>query len=372
MQSIVKRMGGGRSRRVRSTWRTPLLAPLLMAAMAARLSSDAWYSTDTSPNPDRSLVEATRAFIATLGNEQKAAAMYEFADPVRSNWSSLPVGITDFDRNGVRVGDLDDEQTAALVDFLSVALSHHGYALITGIVGAERQLSASNRAPLLGWSPKNYWIAFFGRPSDDHVWGWQFGGHHLTLNVTVAEGRSYMSPIFLGVAPAFYTEDGPTIAPLDSHVRAGLSLFNSLDPDTQELAIFDNRPEEVSTGSGQDGPIPAPEGAPVSDWSQSQQQSLLDTIALWVGMVDRASSQARLAEIRAGLHDTYFAWNGGRDGQGPVHYRIQGPTLIIELASQAPISRGGHYHSLYRDLTNEYGSKADVVAASSVGGLGHN
>jgi len=297
--------------------------------------------------------------------------MYEFADPVRSNWSSLPVGMTDFDLNGVRVGDLDDEQTVALVDFLSVALSHHGYALIAGIVGAERQLSASTRAPLVGWSPENYWIAFFGQPSGDHVWGWQFGGHHLTLNVTVADGRSYMSPTFLGVAPSSYTEDGPAIAPLDSHVRAGLSLFNSLDQDTQELAFVDNRPE-VSTGAGQDGLIPAPEGAPVSAWSDTQQQSMLDTIALWVGMVDPASSQARLAEIRAGLHDTYFAWNGGRDSQGPVYYRIQGPTLIIELASQAPISRGGHYHSLYRDLTNGYGSKADVVAASSVGGLIHN
>ncbi|MYC85819.1 MAG: DUF3500 domain-containing protein [Acidimicrobiia bacterium] len=351
MQSIVKRMGGGRSREVRSTWRTPLLASLLMAALAARSSSGAWYSTDTSPSTDRSPVEATRAFIATLRNEQKAAAMYEFADPVRSNWSSLPVGMTDFDLNGVRVGDLDDEQTVALVDFLSVALSHHGYALIAGIVGAERQLSASIRAPLVGWSPENYWIAFFGQPSGDHVWGWQFGGHHLALNVTVADGRSYMSPTFLGVAPSSYTEDGPAIAPLDSHVRAGLSLFNSLDQDTQELAFVDNRPE-VSTGAGQDGLIPAPEGAPVSAWSDTQQQSLLDTIALWVGMVDPASSQARLAEIRAGLHDTYFAWNGGPDSQGPVYYRIQGPTLIIELASQAPISQGGHYHSLYRDLTN--------------------
>ena len=357
-------MGRGRSRRVCAIWRTPLLAPLLMAALAARASSEEWYSTDASPNTARSLVEATRAFIATLGNEQKAAALYEFADPVRSNWSSLPIGLTDFDLNGVRVGDLGDEQTAALVDFLSVALSRHGYALTMGIFGAERQLSTTSRALLRGWNPENYWIAFFGRPSDDHVWGWQFGGHHLTLNVTVADGRSYMSPTFLGVAPSSYTENGATIAPLDAHVRAGLALFNSLDQDTQELAFVDNRPE-VSTGAAQDGLIPAPEGAPVSAWSETQQQSLLDTIALWVGMVDRASSQARLAEIRAGLHDTYFAWNGRPDGQGPVYYRIHGPTLIIELASQVPISRGGHYHSIYRDLTNEYGSNASSPPRSN-------
>ena len=74
-------------------------------------------------------------------------------------------------------------------------------------------------------------------------------------------------------------------------------------------------------------------------------------------MLDEASSQARLAEISVDLEDTYFAWNGDAGGQGSIYYRIQGPTLIIELSSQGAVGGGGHYHSIYRDPTNEYGSR---------------
>ena len=44
------------------------------------------------------------------------------------------------------------------------------------------------------------------------------------------------------------------------------------------------------------------------------------------------------------------------DTEGEVYYRIQGPTLIIEFSSDGEdVDEGGHYHSIYRDPTNEYG-----------------
>ena len=66
-----------------------------------------------------------------------------------------------------------------------------------------------------------------------------------------------------------------------------------------------------------------------------------------------------MAEIAADLAETYFVWHGDVDASQPFYYRIQGPTLIIEFATQS--SRGGeraHYHSIYRDPTNEYGAAA--------------
>ena len=333
-----------------------LIAAVVIAVLVMRSASDAWYSTAQPAAPGASVVEAADAFIATLDDEQMSAAMYDFADPVRSNWSNLPAGVLDFDRNGVRVGDLDDEQTTALVTFLSAALSERGYAVTIGIVGADRELSDSVQAFFLKWSSENYWLAFFGEPSESEIWGWQFGGHHLALNVTVADGRSYMSPTFLGVEPSSYMDEaGSTVSPLDTYIEAGLALFNSLDADTRRLATVTTRPEEVWAGAGKDGFIPALEGAPVSGWSESHRQSLLDTVALWLGVLDDASSQARLAEIGADLDGTYFAWKG--DANGSIYYRIQGPTLIIELSSQGAVGGGGHYHSIYRDPTNEYGGK---------------
>ena len=238
-----------------------LIVAAVTAVLVMRSASNAWYSTAQPTNPGASVVEAANAFIDALDDEQRSAAVYDFADPVRSNWSNLPVGVLDFDRNGLRVGDLDDEQTAALMHFLSAALSERGYAVTIGIVGADRELSDSIQAIFLKWSSENYWLAFFGEPSEYEVWGWQFGGHHLALNVTVADGRSYMSPTFLGVEPSSYTnEDGSTVSPLDPYIEAGLALFNSLDADTRRLATVATRPEEVWAGAGKDGFIPALEG----------------------------------------------------------------------------------------------------------------
>ena len=82
-------------------------------------------------------------------------------------------------------------------------------------------------------------------------------------------------------------------------------------------------------------------------------------------MSDRiaASAQARLAEITAELPDTHFAWHGNTDGNGRIYYRIQGATLIIEFSTQGNLGGdGGHYHSIYRDPTNEYGTAATNAA----------
>ena len=112
------------------------------------------------------------------------------------------------------------------------------------------------------------------------------------------------------------------------------------------------------------GPAPARtarfhplEGTQVADWSAAQQQLLLDTVTLWVGLLDAPSSQARLAEIHTDLASTHFAWFGPVDGGGSVYYRIQGPNLILEFGIQGNLgSEAGHYHSVYRNPSNEYGT----------------
>ena len=65
-----------------------------------------------------------------------------------------------------------------------------------------------------------------------------------------------------------------------------------------------------------------------------------------------------MAELRADLDATYFAWSGpttAEPGQNiTAYYRVQGPHLVIEFAPQ----RGDealHVHTIYRDPTNDYG-----------------
>ena len=299
-------------------------------------------------------VAAAQAFLGTLTAEQRAVALLTLDDPARPNWSNLPAGA--LRRNGVRIGDLNDAQSAAMHHFLSTALSTEGYATVIGIVGAEAALAQTPSAARRQWSADNYWLAFFGEPAADRKWAWQFGGHHLAVNVTVVAGRSYLSPTFLGIEPASFTSGEFTVAPLDAHLQAGLALINALDSKARTAATISNRPRELWTGAGKDGVIPTLEGAKVAEWSAAQQQLLLDTIILWVGLLDVPSSQARLAEIRANLASTHFAWYGPVDGSGSIYYRIQGPNLILEFSTQGNLgSDGGHYHSIYRNPTNEYG-----------------
>lgn len=313
------------------------------------------------PSQPGNVADAALAFIQALDAEQRTAATYAFDDPARSNWSNLPAGRLDFKRNGVRIGDLNAAQTEAMHRFLTMALSPTGYATVIGIVGAEDALAQAPQARRLQWSADNYWLAFFGEPTHSAPWAWQFGGHHLAINVTVADGRSYMSPSFLGVEPASYESDGAVIAPLAAQFEAGLALVNALDAATRATAVVRARSRALVTGAGQDGVIPTLEGARVGAWSAEQQRQLLDVIALWTGLLPEASAQDRLAEVQTALADTYFVWYGAVDGNAEFYYRIQGPALIIEFSVEGNLGAdGGHYHSIYRDPTNEYGRNTGV------------
>ncbi len=315
--------------------------------------------SESGGGTSQGIVAAAQAFLDSLAAEQRAAAVYAFDDPRRANWSNLPAEMSR--RNGVRIRDLDAAQQAALEDFLATALSPQGYATVQGVVGAEDALGESWWAGLLGWGSDNYFLAFFGEPATEQAWGWQFGGHHLGVNVTVVGGRSYLSPTFVGIDPAVYERDGVTVMPLAAQAAAGRALFQGLDGAAQQAARLDISPAaagEVLTGAGQDGVIPAWAGSKAGDWPAAQRQQLRDTIALWVGMLPAESAQLRLVEIAADLEETSFAWHGAGEGGGPSYYRIQGPTLIIEFSNEDVAAEGGHYHSVYRNPLNEYGSGA--------------
>lgn len=305
-------------------------------------------------------VDAANTFISSLTPEQRSVALLEFDSPLRPNWSNFPSGIIDFERNGVRIGDLDPAQTGLMREFLKQSLSPDGYEKVIDVVGADGVLAVTDPgAARVMIGSDNYWLAFFGEPSTQSPWAWQFGGHHLAVNITVIGGRSYMSPTHVGVEPATYARKGSTVAPLAKHLKAGLALLNSLDDDARIAAQVNGRPAELWVGADNDGVLPALEGSQASGWSQDQRALLMDTVALWIDILPQASAQPQMEETRQGLGDTYFAWYGEADENAPIYYRIQGPQLIIEFSTQGNIGGAkSHIHSIYRDPANEYGMSA--------------
>ena len=297
---------------------------------------------------------AAQRFLKTLDEGQAEKAVLPPGSPLIGNWSNLPA--TMFERNGVRVGDLSAGQRAALSDFLSKALSRRGHRLVRGVVEAERVLAASWWASLRGWSPGNYWLAFFGAPGAGQDWNWQFGGHHLALNVAVRDGVLSMSPSFIGIEPATFELDGTEWAPLADHVARGAALVKALPERQRQAAAVGSRPRELHAGAGRDGFIPPLEGSRVGDWPEARQRQLMDLIGLWVRVMPQAAAERRMAEVEGEQSRLRFAWYGPTDGSGPSYYRVQGPTLILEFSIQGSLgATEGHYHSIYRNPTNEYG-----------------
>ena len=325
----------------------------------------------------RTSADAALAFLDGLSPAQRAEAVLPFGDPRQSNWSNLPPVIFN-DRNGVRLGDLSETQAEALHRFLATALSADGYATTMAVVGAEDQLAEDSLVGGWYWSSGNYWLAFFGEPTNavpaatvadadstpatpvaEKPWGWQFGGHHLAINMTVVGGRSHLSPTFVGVEPARYITGESTVAPLAEHRAAGLALFNALDETQRRQALADSRPREMLTGAGKDGFIPTVEGVAVSGWNTALQGQLMNLVRLWVRMMPADSAAHRLAEVREDLGETYFTWHGEANGAHPIYYRVQGPRLIVEFSTQGKdVGDDGHQHTIYRNPANEYGSTA--------------
>ena len=137
--------------------------------------------------------------------------MFDLNAKEREGWSNLPARFVT--RAGISVGDLSDDQRKLLFDFLASSLGEEGYQSVKEVMAAEAFLSGDwLLSRLMKWAPENYWISFYGTPSAVSPWGWQFGGHHLALNLSVESNRvKTMSPSFVGTEPAILATTGWTM-----------------------------------------------------------------------------------------------------------------------------------------------------------------
>lgn len=271
-------------------------------------------------------------------------------------WSNYPA--SDVPRPGLRFGSLSSTQRDAAMHLLQVALSPKGYQKILDIMGFDEALSKSGTPYCSGTAC--YTIGIFGKPSTAKAWMLEFGGHHLGLNITMLGEHGVMTPTLTGAQPAVYTSDGKTVRVLAEENDKAFALLNALHEGQRKQAILNYWVNDLVAGPGHAGETIQPEGLKAAAMNEKQRAMLLDVISEWAGIINDAYAEPRMAEIKAGLDETYFAWSGpathepGRNGTS--YYRIQGPKLIIEFSPQGV---GGdptmHVHTMYRDPTNDYG-----------------
>ena len=327
------------------------------------------------------MVQAADKFLATLSESQRREVVYAYNDAgQRARWSNLPTGF--LRRGGISLKEMSPAQKAAALDLLKTVLSPMGYEKVSEIRMADDDFKAngSNRGTRGGGggpppvgpgrAPFNrgdmfgsdlYYISFVGKPSTSAAWMLQFGGHHLALNITIVADKNIMTPSLTGAQPATFKVDGKTVRPLGRESDKALALLQSLDTQQRSEALLKYQVADLVLGPGQDGRRITPEGLKASAMNDKQKVALVDLIAEWAGIVNDAAASARMAQIRADIKETWFAWSGSTTSTPgtniTAYYRIQGPHLVIEYASQRD-EPANHVHTIYRDPTDDYGGRS--------------
>jgi len=369
--------------RINHTVRTSILISLsLCAAMAQTATSR--------------IVKAANSFLSTLDDKQRQSVLFAFDDEEqRKRWSNFPISIVP--RTGISFKEMNAAQASAAMALVSSALSQRGFEKVQQIMEGDEVLKASEgngaggrgrggpppgngdgrggrragNGPPFGnrgggggllFGKDLYFISILGTPSEKNPWMLQFGGHHLALNLTIAGERGILTPTLTGAQPALYTLNGKTVRPLGQESDKALALLNALDENQRKQVILSYRLADLVLGPGQDGKTIQPEGLKASSMNEKQRAMLVDVIAEWAGIVHESEAAVRMAQLKAEIGDTWFAWSGpiaAAPGTNiAAYYRIQGPHLVIEYAPQ---QMGGdpslHVHTMYRDPTNDYGRK---------------
>jgi hypothetical protein len=327
-----------------------VVAVLVVAERGAPVSTSPTAQAETTAR----IVASAQTLLTRLDQTGRSKLQFSFDSPQKSNWSNLPTPM--FRRGGLRLGDLTPQQRTAAMSLLSVAFSAEGYRKVTEIMRGDEMLKTRG-GPSGGkvvFGEDEYYLAFVGTPSVAAPWILQFGGHHLAINLTLGGSDATLAPSHTAAQPASYTFEGRITRPLGDETDKGFALINALDNAQRQQAILGYQVPDLVLGPGKDGRTIQPEGIRASALSAAQQTMLLDLVREWVGIMSDAFAEARMAEIRAKLPETYFAWSGPTSNGSLAYFRVQGPTLVIEYAPQRSVD---HIHTIYRDPTNDYGAK---------------
>jgi hypothetical protein len=326
-----------------------VLTALLCCGLAQAQSS-----SSISPR----IVASADAFLSSLDEAHRSKVMFDFNDAAqRVKWSNLPT--TMVPRAGLKMGDLTEAQRKAAMGLLAATLSKAGYEKVLAIMEGDEALKIASGARGTMFGKDLFYISILGKPSVKDPWMLQFGGHHLALNITMVGREGILTPSLTAAQPAKFMLGGKTVRPLGAENDKAFALVNALDEGQRKQAILNYKVADLVLGPGNDGKTIQPEGLKCSAMNASQRAMLLDLAGEWAGIVNEQAAAVRMAEIKANLGETWFAWSGPTTNGMPAYYRIQGPTVVIEYAPQ-PL--GGdptmHIHTIYRDPTNDYGKKS--------------
>jgi uncharacterized protein DUF3500 len=359
------------------------------------------------------MADAASAVLAGLDRGQRELGGWAWSaesDAERRRWFYTPT-----DHGGLPIAAMSAEQYRRAMALVSTGLSEAAYTTVATIMGLENVLDRTehfagfhfNRAR--GRDPLMYYLRIFGAPGE-RVWGWRFGGHHVSLNNLIVDGELVSStPCFLGADPATSPLLGATaLRPLGGVEDLGRALARSLDSEQFARAVLSPRApiDLVTANRSRVGPgnqvIPlnrlfrsrfadpeddqvmlrvhehgvrhygiteaderahtlteSPEGLPAAALNADQRSLLLSLLHCYTGRVPEQLAEREAARYAGPLLDqVHFAWAGSLEPGAACYYRLRGPRLLIEYDNAQRLAN--HAHSVWRDPDGDFG--ADVLA----------
>jgi hypothetical protein len=308
------------------------------------------------------LARSVRAWLDGLEAGQRARATYPFASPERFAWDYRPGP-----RGGLALADMRPDQRSAALSVVSTAMSARGADEVGAIIALEPILGAieletgRNRFER---DPGLFWFSVFGDPDAGEPWSWRIGGHHVAIQLTVADGRIVGSaPSFLGANPAV-VPSGPTAGSraLTGEETLARALVADLSPEQRAIAVVDPvAPPDIHSGNGARADLGAiPSGIRHDDMTPPQQEGLERLIQHYLGRARddvAAADSERIAD--AGLAAITFAWAGPTEPGRGHYYAVRGPLFLIEYDNTQ--DGANHIHAVWRDITNDWGEDALVA-----------
>jgi len=304
-----------------------------------------------------SLSSQANKFLNSLSADQRKKALYDFENDERYNWHFVPMN----NRKGIMLSELSEQQKQLGFGLLKFYLSDTGFRKTQEIIQLEVVLKElENRQKDDRYrDPGNYTFIFFGKPSDTIPWGWRFEGHHISFNFSTIGNKIVAgTPGFMGSNPAIILsgpQKGTQI--LKSESELGFELVRSFTSQQSAKAIIsEDVPGEIVTSNSRKAIIENQQGIFYAEMNKEQQKILLQLLSVYINRYTKLFADDMMKEIEAaGFEKLRFAWVGSKEHAigNPYYYRIQGPTIIIELDNTQ--NNANHVHSVVRDLKRDFG-----------------
>lgn len=296
------------------------------------------------------MVTAADTFLDTLSAEQRKSAVFEFKAEERENWHFIP-----FDRKGIILSDLQPEQETLAYALLGSALSTKGLLRATAIMSLEQFLAVQEKDPVKR-NPQKYYVAIFGTPKSGSTWGWRFEGHHLSVNVTIVDGKALaLTPMFFGTNPAEISE-GPRkgLRPLGTIEDRGRVLATALKAAGKPVVFSEKAPRDILTAQERAVTPLKVQGVSTPDMDDKQRDLLRAIVAAYLENHPADAIAGAVGDMKSSdLSKIHFAWAGGLKKGDPHYFRVQGPTFLLEYANTQ--NDANHAHAVWRDFDGDFG-----------------